>query len=66
MLCDSRVKNIEHEFRKRFLLICHTPVANVQKWEKTLKEDDKELEKLKKEEQKQMKVCLKFIFVVLF
>ena len=31
-------------------------VANVKKWEKTVADDDKDLEKLKKEEAKQMKV----------
>ena len=31
-------------------------VANVNKWEKTVSDDEKELEKLKKDEQKQIKV----------
>jgi hypothetical protein len=32
--------------------------ANVNKWEKTVQEDENELEKLKKDEQKQIKVRL--------
>jgi len=31
--------------------------VNVKKWEDTVAEDERELEKLKKDENKQMKVC---------
>ena len=39
-----------------FLNFCIV-LVNVQKWEETVAEDERELEKLKKDEQKQMKVC---------
>ena len=36
-------------------------LVNVKKWEKSMNEDEKELEKLKKEESKHMKVCWNYI-----
>jgi len=41
------------------MYVCDVPVVvNVKKWEDTVAEDERELEKLKKDENKQMKVSL--------
>jgi hypothetical protein len=58
----------------RFILIlflCRTVTGhemyfcavNVRKWEETVAEDEQELEKLKKDENKQMKVCCRAPFI---
>jgi len=38
--------------------VCVCVVVNVKKWEDTVAEDERELDKLKKDENKQMKVAI--------
>ena len=47
-----------------YCCVCVCDAVNVKKWEDTVAEDERELEKLKKDENKQMKVLLSFLSFV--